>query len=96
VENHCHKKELTKILSCLSNLEASARRIEEDQRNQREKVERMAQQFQLYLCYVHHMEITPTDQRGTPACIRNLCMVEKKKKRKARKEGDEIHPILLD
>jgi hypothetical protein len=42
VENHGHKKELTKILSHLSNLEASARRIAEDQRSQNEKMERMA------------------------------------------------------
>jgi hypothetical protein len=37
VANHGHKKELKKILSRLNNLEASARRIAEDQRNQSEK-----------------------------------------------------------
>jgi hypothetical protein len=34
-----HKKVLTEILSHLSNLEASARRIAEDQRSQNEKME---------------------------------------------------------
>jgi hypothetical protein len=96
VENRGHKKELTEILSRLSNLEASARRIAEDQRNQSEKMERLAGQFQLYLRYVHHMDITPADRRGTPACIRKMRTVEQKKENEARKEGDESHPILLD
>jgi flagellar motility protein MotE (MotC chaperone) len=79
VENRGHKKDLIGILSCLSNLEANARRIVEDQMNQREKMERLAGQFQLYLRYVHHMDITPADRRGTPACIRKMRTVEQKK-----------------
>jgi predicted house-cleaning noncanonical NTP pyrophosphatase (MazG superfamily) len=39
VENHGHKKELIEILSILSNLEASVRRIVEDQRSQNKKME---------------------------------------------------------
>jgi archaellum component FlaC len=39
VENRGHKKELTQIMSRLSNLEASARRIAENQRNQNKKME---------------------------------------------------------
>jgi hypothetical protein len=31
----------------------------------------MAKQFHFYIHYVHHMEITPAYQRGTPAGIRN-------------------------
>jgi hypothetical protein len=73
-----HKKELTKIMNRLSNLEAIARRIAEDQRSQNEKLERLAGQFHLYLRYVHHMDITPADRCGTPACIRRTCMVEQK------------------
>jgi hypothetical protein len=76
VENRGHKKELTEILSRLSNLEASARRIAKDQRSQNEKMERMAGQFHLYLHYVHHMDITPAEQRGTPVCIRKTRTVE--------------------
>jgi hypothetical protein len=34
-----HKKVLTEILSRLSNLEASAKRLAEDQRSQKEKME---------------------------------------------------------
>jgi hypothetical protein len=36
----------------------------EAQKNQQEKLERMAAQFHLYLCYVHHMDITPADGNG--------------------------------
>jgi hypothetical protein len=78
VANHGHKKEFIEILSCLSNLEAIARRIAEDQRNQREKMERLAGQFQLYLLYVHHMDITPADRRRTPAYIRKTRTMEQK------------------
>jgi hypothetical protein len=59
-------------------------------------MERLAGQVQLYLRYVHHMDITPADQRGTPACIIKTCTVEQKKENEESKEGDESHPILLD
>jgi len=59
-------------------------------------MEQMARQFNLYLRYVHHMDITPADRRGTPACIKKMCTVEQKKENAARKEGEESHPILLD
>jgi hypothetical protein len=77
-------------------LEASAISIAEDQRNQSEKIERLAGQFQLYLRYVHDMNITLVDRRGTPTNIRRTRTVEKKKENEVRKEGDEIHPICLD
>jgi hypothetical protein len=56
-----HKKVLMKIMRSLNNLEVSGKRLAEDQRSQKEKMERMAGQFHLYLHYVHHMEITPAD-----------------------------------
>jgi hypothetical protein len=96
VENRGQKKELIEVLSRLNNLEASVRRIEEDQRNQSEKMERLARKFQIYLHYVHHMDITPVDRCRTPTCIRKTRTVEQKKENEARKEGDESHPILLD
>jgi hypothetical protein len=77
-------------------MEASARRIEEDERNQSEKLERLAGQFQIYLRYFHHMDVTPTDQHGTQTYIRRMRMVEQKKENAARKEGEESHPMLLD
>jgi hypothetical protein len=91
-----HKKEHIEIRSRLSNLEAIARQIEEDKRNQSEKLERLAGQFQIYLCYFHHMDVTLVDRCGTPTCIRRMHMVEQKKENVARKEGEERNPILLE
>jgi len=91
-----HQKVLKEILSRLSHLEASAKRLAEDQRSQKEKMEQRTGQFHLYLCYVHHMEITPTDRSGTPACIIRACTMEQRKENKARKDGDAKHPIILD
>jgi hypothetical protein len=85
-------KVLTEILSRLSNLEASAKRLAEDQRSQKEK---MVGQFHLYLRYVHHMEIMPIDRSGTPACIRNTHTVSQRKEKEGRKDGDERDPIIL-
>jgi hypothetical protein len=65
-DNKDHKKLLKEILSRLSNLEASTKWLAEDQRDQKEKMERVAAQFHLYLCYVHHMDITPADGNGAP------------------------------
>jgi hypothetical protein len=56
----------------------------------------MAGQFYLYLRYVHHMEITPADQSGIPACIRKMHTVEQRKENEARKDGDVRHPIILE
>jgi hypothetical protein len=91
-----HKKMLTEILRRLGNLEANAKRLVEDQRSQKEKMERMAGQFHLYLCYVHHMEITPVDRSRKPSCIRKMCTMEQRKENEARKDGDARHPIILD
>jgi hypothetical protein len=87
---------LTEIMSCLNNLGASAKRLAEDQTSQKEKMERMAGQFHLYLHHVHHMEITPAYWSGTPTCIRKMCTVEQRKENEARKDGDARHPIILD
>jgi hypothetical protein len=56
----------------------------------------MARKFHLYLHYVHHIDITPTDRNGTPACIRKLRLVEQGEGDVAQQEGDEEHPINLD
>jgi hypothetical protein len=79
VANRGHKKEIIEILSHLSDLEAS-KRHREDQRNQGKKIDRLAGQFQLYLRYVHHMDITPADRRRTPASIRRMHRWSRKRK----------------
>jgi hypothetical protein len=95
-ENMDQKKVLTGILNHLSNLEASAKRLAEDQQRQQEKMERLTGQLHLYLRYVHHIDITPTDRNGTPTCIRKICLVEQREENEARKDGNEEHPINLD
>jgi hypothetical protein len=87
---------LTGILNHLNNLEASAKRLAEDQRSQQEKTERLTGQFHLYLRYVHHIDITSADRNGTPVCIRKIRLVEKREENEAKKDGDEEHPINLD
>jgi len=55
----------------------------------------MASQFHLYLRYDHHMDIAPVDWSGTPTCIIKTRTVEQRKENKARKDGEERHPIIL-
>jgi hypothetical protein len=49
----------------------------------KEKMERMAGQFHLYLRYVHHIDITPADRNGTPTCIRKIRLVEQREENEA-------------
>jgi hypothetical protein len=95
-DNRDHKKLLTEILSRISNLEASTKWLAEDQRDQKEKMERMAAQFHLYLCYVHHMDITPVDRNGAPTCIRKTRTVVQRDENKDRKDEGKKHLIILD
>jgi hypothetical protein len=59
-------------------------------------MERMAGQFHLYLRYVHHMDITPADRSGTPACIRKTRTVVQRDENKERKDEGKKHLIILD
>ena len=86
----------TGILNRLTNLEESAKRLAKDQRSQQEKMERLTGQFHRYLCYVHHIDITPANRNGTPTCIRKIRLVEQREENEARKDGDEENPINLD
>jgi hypothetical protein len=95
-ETREHKKVLTSILNHLSNLEVGEKILVENQRSQQEKLERMAGKFQLYLRYVHHIDITPADRNGTPTCIRKIHLVEQREENGTKQEGDEYHPINLD
>jgi len=59
-------------------------------------MERLTEKFHLYLHYFHHIDITLANINGTPACIRKIRLVEQGLENKARKDGDEEHPINLD
>jgi hypothetical protein len=92
-DNKDHKKRLKEVLSRLRNLEASTKWLIEDQK---EKMERVAAQFHLYLCYVHHMDITPADENGAPALIRKTRTVVQKEENKDRADEGKKHLIILD
>jgi hypothetical protein len=77
-------------------MEARERRIEEDERNQSEKLERLEGKFQIYLCYFDHMDVTPTHRHGTQAYIRRTRTMEQKRENATRKEGEGRNPILLE
>jgi hypothetical protein len=94
--NKDKNKLLKEILSHLSNLEVSTKWLAEDQRVQREKMERVAAQFHLYLCYVHHMDIMPTNRNGAPTHIIKTRMVVQKEENKDREDEGKKHIIILD
>jgi hypothetical protein len=72
-------------------LEANTKQLAEEQRDQKENMERMEAQFHLYLRYVHHMDIKPADQNGTPSRIRKTCMLVQRDENNNRKdEGKNI------
>jgi hypothetical protein len=76
--------------------EASTKWLAEDQRNQKEKMERVAAQFHLYLRYVHHVDITPADGNGAPARIKKTRTVIQKEENKDREDEGKKHIIILD
>jgi hypothetical protein len=94
--NKAQKKLLKEIPSCLNNLDASKKRTAEDQKNQKEKLERMAGQFNLYLCYVHHMDITPTDGNGAPTWIKKTHTVAQREESKDKVKYGKKNLIILD
>jgi len=68
-ENKENKMMLDKILRRLSSLETISKLLVEVEKDQKIKMEHLYAQFHLYLRYVHHMEITPTDGHGAPTKI---------------------------
>jgi hypothetical protein len=53
----------------VSGLETIVKLLVDIEKIQQSKQERMAAQFNLYLRYVHHMDITPADDHGSQAQI---------------------------
>jgi hypothetical protein len=58
------KKMLEESLSHINSLETITKLLVEAEKDQKSKLERLAAQFHLYLHYVHHMEITPTENNN--------------------------------
>jgi hypothetical protein len=95
-DNKDHKKMLKEILSHLSNLEASTKWLVEDQKDQKKKMERVASQFHLYMCYVHHMDIMPVDENGAPTRIKKTRTVVQKEEKKDKVDEGKKHIVILD
>jgi hypothetical protein len=55
-------------------------------------MERLAAQFHLYMCHVHHMDITPMDGQGTPTQIRKTLTISPKEDNKGQADGGKEHP----
>jgi hypothetical protein len=68
--NKEHMKFLNEILRCLSNIETITNMLTVVETNRQAKIEQLDAQFHLYLCYVHHMDITLADEKGSPSHIR--------------------------
>jgi hypothetical protein len=91
-----HTKLRKKILSYLSSLETITRMLTKVETDQKIKLEWLAAQFHLYLCYVHHMDITPVDGKGAPAHIRKTRIVSQKEENKGPTDEGKKHVIILD
>jgi hypothetical protein len=56
----------------------------------------LAAQFHLYLCYVHHLDITPANGKGASAHIKKTCTVSQKEENKGQADEGKKHIIILD
>jgi hypothetical protein len=95
-DNLNHKKMLDEILCRLSSLETITKLLVEVEKDQKSKMEQLVAQFHLYLSYVHHMDITPSDGHGVPAHIRKTHTVSQKEDKKSRVDDGKKHIIVLD
>ena len=95
-ENKEHKKMLEEILNHLSSLETITKLLVEVEKDQKSKMEWLATKFYLYLCYVHHMDITLADGHSAPTHIRKTCTISSKEDNKSQADGGEKHIIVLD
>jgi hypothetical protein len=95
-DNSDHKKMLDEILSRFNSLETITKLLVEVEKDQKSKMEWLAAQFHLYLCYVHHMDITPSDGHGAPSHIRKTLTVSHKEDNKNKVDDEKKHIIVLD
>jgi hypothetical protein len=71
--NKENKTMLDEILHCMRSIETITKLLVEVERDQKCNMHRLEYQFHLYLRYVHHMDIMPTDEHGVPTQIRKIC-----------------------
>ena len=86
----------------INSLETITKLLVEVEKDQKCKLEQLETQFHLYLCYVHHMDITLFDGHGVPTQIRKTCTTSQKEDNKSQADGGKEHPqvqkhfIVLD
>jgi hypothetical protein len=86
---------LDKIQRRLNSLEMIITLLVEVEKDQKSKLERLPTQFHLYLCYVHHMDITPVDGQGVPTQIKKTRTISPKVDNKSQADGGKEHPQVL-
>jgi hypothetical protein len=91
-----HMKLMKEIFRCLSSLETITKLLTEVEMDQKAKMEQLAAQFHLYLCYIHHMYITPADRKGAPTHIRKTHTVPQKEENKGQVYEGKKHIIILN
>ena len=94
-DNKENKKMLDEILRRISSLETITKLLVEVEKDEKSKMVWLATQFHLYLCYVHHMEITLVDGQGAPAQIRKTYTVSPKEDNKSQADDAKEHPQVL-
>jgi hypothetical protein len=94
--NKEHKKMMDGILSRLNSMETITKLLIEVEKDQKSKIERLAAQFHLYLCYFHHMDIMPANGHSAPVHIRKTRMISHKDENKSQGDGGKKHIIVLD
>jgi hypothetical protein len=91
-----HTKLLNEILRCLGSLETITKLLTKVENKKQSKIEWLVVKFHLYLCYVHHMDITPVDGKGAPSHIGKTCTVSQKEENKGQDDEEKKHIIILD
>jgi hypothetical protein len=101
-DNKENDKMLDEILRRINSLETITKLLVEVEKDQKCKLEWLEAQFHLYLCYVHHMDIMPTDGHSAPTQIRKTRTTSQKEDNKSQADGGKEHPevqkhfIVLD
>jgi hypothetical protein len=91
-ENKENKTMLDEILCRMSSMETITKLLVEVERDHKCKMDRLESHFHLYLHYVHHMDIKPTDGHGAPTQIRKTRTTTQKEDNKSQADGEKEHP----
>jgi hypothetical protein len=94
-DNRENKTMLDEILHRFSSWETITKLLVEVEMDQKCKLEQLAAQFHLYLCYVHHMDIMSVDGHGAPAQFKKTHTISQKEDNKSQANGGKEHTQVL-